>query len=585
MKKFKKTKDIKKDIQQDIKTVKQVVKKSIQKKMTASYARILVASYIAAAVALLAMGIMVIRYDNALTNYGFAQGDIGKAMTTFAEARSYLLGTIGYREEANIEDAQKAYEDKKEKCINYIAEIEDHMATKAGKEAYEKLTDDFTGYWELSNSILERGATTDAELSKQAQKQLLEKLTPMYDTIYDDFASLMDVNVSKGEQAERDLTNLAIACFGLIVILVVVSSILSLRKGKKMAKSIAGPIGELEERLKTFAEGDLESPFPEATTGDEIERMIKIAGGMASNINLIIEDMSYLFAEMAKGNLAVHTENEDKYVGKFSELILSAREMNGQISGVIGQVKEAAEQVTAGSENLASAAQDLAEGSTEQAGAVEELQATIETVTTAAERTAADLGHSYDEAKKYAGDADQSRVQMKAMVEAMRRISETSEKIGNIISDLEDIAGQTNLLSLNASIEAARAGEVGRGFAVVADEIRQLAEQSAQSAVSTRELIETALHEVAEGNKAVDIVSDTLDEVVVGMDAIAEKSKSLSEQSASQADAMEQLELGVNQISEVVQSNSATAEETSATSEELYAQAESMGELVKQFKL
>ena len=167
----------------------------------------------------------------------------------------------------------------------------------------------------------------------------------------------------------------------------------------------------------------------------------------------------------------------------------------------------------------------------------------------------------------------------------MQRISESSMKIENIISELEDIASQTNLLSLNASIEAARAGEAGKGFAVVADQIRKLAEQSAASAVSTRELIEGSIHDVEEGNKAVALVSETLDEVIKGINAIADTSKSLSENSQSQATAMEQAEQGVNQISEVVQSNSAMAQETSATSEELSAQAETLDNLVRQFTL
>lgn len=167
----------------------------------------------------------------------------------------------------------------------------------------------------------------------------------------------------------------------------------------------------------------------------------------------------------------------------------------------------------------------------------------------------------------------------------MQRISESSMKIENIISELEDIASQTNLLSLNASIEAARAGEAGKGFAVVADQIRKLAEQSAASAVSTRELIEGSIHDVEDGNKAVALVSETLDEVIKGINAIADTSKSLSESSQSQATAMEQAEQGVNQISEVVQSNSAMAQETSATSEELSAQAETLDNLVKQFTL
>lgn len=143
------------------------------------------------------------------------------------------------------------------------------------------------------------------------------------------------------------------------------------------------------------------------------------------------------------------------------------------------------------------------------------------------------------------------------MMAAMERINDASTKIGDIISEIESIAAQTNLLSLNASIEAARARESGRGFAVVVDQIRELADQSAQAAVDTRELIEASIREVSEGNSAAGHASDSIESVVEG----------------------------IKQISGVIQSNAATAEEASATSEELSAQATMLDELVGQFHL
>ena len=175
--------------------------------------------------------------------------------------------------------------------------------------------------------------------------------------------------------------------------------------------------------------------------------------------------------------------------------------------------------------------------------------------------------------------------EMHTMMKAMERINDTSTKIGNIISEIESIAAQTNLLSLNASIEAARAGEAGRGFAVVADQIRELADQSAKAAVDTRELIEGSLKEISDGNSSAERAANAIESVVEGIKQIADFSKSLKVMVGDQTEAMRQAEIGVNQISEVVQSNAATAQEASATSEELSAQATMLDELVGRFVL
>lgn len=216
---------------------------------------------------------------------------------------------------------------------------------------------------------------------------------------------------------------------------------------------------------------------------------------------------------------------------------------------------------------------------------MEELTATITNITDAVSRTAGELQRTTEKAENYAQQADAGHTQMRSLMEEMDRINETSKKIQNIIADIEDIASQTNLLSLNAAIEAARAGEAGRGFAVVAEQIRKLAEQSAQSAVDTRSLIEGSLQEIKNGNQAVEVAAESLEQIVTGVKEIATDAKRLSEESAAQAQAMQQAELGVNQISEVVQSNSAGAEESSATSEELSAQAYTLNDLVGKFTL
>ena len=557
----------------------------IREKLSKSYLQVIFIASISAIVGIGALLIMTRMYNNALTNYGFSQGDIGKAMTVFTGAQSNLRGAIGYDEEGIIKELKEDYYVKQDSFNTYLAEVEKSMVTKAGRDAYNQLLADLDGYWELSDELIEIGATTDEAGSKEAQNRANKELKPLYEVVYNDLKNLMDINVQKGDQIESVLAVMEIIAV-IIMIAVIILSILSGRRyGNQIADGISKPLQQISERLKTFAEGDLDSEFPEHDAKDEVAEMIETARKMADNLNVIISDSGKLLNEMADGNFAVATEHEERYTGKFNDLLVGIRNMNRKIDESLRQVEETAEQVSLGSGNMAEAAQSLAEGATEQAGAVEELQATIADITANVEHTAENLQKSHADARKYADDADHSREQMHAMVEAMQRISESSMKIENIISELEDIASQTNLLSLNASIEAARAGEAGKGFAVVADQIRKLAEQSAASAVSTRELIEGSIHDVEEGNKAVALVSETLDEVIKGINDIADTSKSLSENSQSQATAMEQAEQGVNQISEVVQSNSAMAQETSATSEELSAQAETLDNLVRQFTL
>ena len=303
---------------------------------------------------------------------------------------------------------------------------------------------------------------------------------------------------------------------------------------------------------------------------------------MSDRIRVIIKDSGRMLNEMSDGNFAIYTECEEVYTGAFTDLLTGIRKMNEEIATTVRGVDDASGQVLTGSTNLAEAAQSLAEGATDQAASVEEMQATINELTSGIKTTAEELGTAYDEAYKYAEIAEGSRGDMEVLVQAMSRINETSEKIGAIITQIEDIASQTNLLSLNASIEAARAG---KGFAVVADQIRNLAEQSAKSAVDSKALIEAAIHEVGDGNMYAEKASTSLREVVDGIQAIADSAKKIKEISIEQADSMEQVEATAERIAEVVQNNSAAAQETSATSEELTAQAITLSGMVSVFKL
>ena len=174
---------------------------------------------------------------------------------------------------------------------------------------------------------------------------------------------------------------------------------------------------------------------------------------------------------------------------------------------------------------------------------------------------------------------------MLQMTTAMAEITEFSKKIGNIITTIEDIAFQTNILALNAAVEAARAGTAGKGFAVVADEVRNLAFKSDQAAKATKELIESSVESVQNGNAIVTNVTDSLQKTTDLAGLAVDDMVRVAEMVDTISAAIAQVTVGLDQISAVVQTNSATSEQSAATSEELSSQAQLLDDLVGQFRL
>lgn len=398
---------------------------------------------------------------------------------------------------------------------------------------------------------------------------------------------LSDISDSASKAADQNYNSArkqtTVATIALLVLSVITFGV-TIGMAGYIIKSITAPIREIEAAAKEMAAGSLTVSITYESK-DEMGSLADSMRFLTEGIRKIVSDIGHILADLASGDFHTTSQCLENYVGDYAPILDSMRLIRDNLNETMLQIQEASSQVAQGASQMAESAQGLAEGATEQAGAVQELTATVENVAEMAENSADGARKAYEEVKSSAERAQIGKQEMIELTQAMERISTTSKEIENIIAAIEDIASQTNLLSLNASIEAARAGEAGRGFAVVADQIGKLAADSAQSAVNTKKLIVKTLEEIDLGNDITSKTSKSFEEVITDMKSFAQVAKTTSESSTMQFESLMQVRQGIEQISSVVQNNSAAAEETSATSEELSAQAENVEMQLSRFQL
>ena len=481
------------------------------------------------------------------------------------------------------EEIQKLESQIQDTSANLDAIIAADSDAQKGQADYEAASTGWEKYRAASDEIL--------QLSREGKQQEAAKL--MIGEVYEEYKAFTEkLTILRDEfQAELDRAKtMANVCTVIIFIVIVAAglaiAVVTTLIGKIITNSITEPVKQIDAAVASLRKGELSNVEmltyeSEDELGDTIRNLKEAMGILADYVS----EISVEVKAIAQGDLTRNGDDITDFLGDFSELKTSLLYILKRFNSTLTEISNLAEQVSSNSSEVEKASKSLADGATEQAAVIEELNATIDTVVDLAEDTAKETQSASARVKASANKANEEKEKMNDLLMEMEHITEISKEIGNIITDIEDIASQTNLLSLNASIEAARAGEAGKGFAVVADQIGKLAADSAKSAVNTRDLIDKTLVEIEKGNTITRTTADAFNQIIADMDSFAELAENTMEKANSQAESLEQIGQGIEQLSGVVQDNAASSEENTAISINLAEGAAKMHDRVNIFKL
>lgn len=559
---------------------------NVKKKITLAVLGVTVLASVSGVVSTFKMHDIQKQYEEGLNRYGFAQGDAGMVLGSFAKLDGKIHDAISCLDPQIRRDAEAEMDELVNNVDQYLQEVGITLKVQSTVDTYDRIQNTWKSYLSTAKSLITEVSDTMSDGARRTlQRKMIDELDKQFDQMFDDVEWLLEYKVEQGIAMEEEVARTAMFNIILVISLIVAALVIGAVLSWTISSGIAKPLGACVKRLQALAAGDLHTEVPKFDNQDEIGEMVTAVGFVVDDLNHVIFDIEYLLGEMAKGNFDVISRNREAYVGDLAPVLVSIQGINSSLSDALAQIAQSSDQVSLNSDQVSNSAQALAQGATEQASAVEQLSATVTEITQSANENSRMAQNSREKAEQAGRQVGVCDERMRNMITAMDEIKTAAEEVRGIIGTIGNIAFQTNILALNAAVEAARAGTAGKGFAVVADEVRNLASKSDEASKATQGRIENAISAVEKGSGYVSEVAEALDQTRELTESAVSLMSEIAVASERQAEAVAQVNEGIEQISAVVQTNSATSEETAAASQELSGQAQLLDQLMSRFTL
>ncbi|MDX8353348.1 methyl-accepting chemotaxis protein [Cognatiyoonia sp. IB215182] len=442
-------------------------------------------------------------------------------------------------------------------------------------------------------AAVRRGADTFLDNVEGIRGAAVSAQIKPFDMLGLDWSIIVELNRAN---AYSGMTEFLWRMFAVIALGAVASTV----AGYFVAVSITRPLGVFADAMQGLSDEDYSTPIPGLARADEIGALSRSLQGFKDKL-IVSRDASEIVAEkrkeqaevvealgqglrgLASGDLSVQLDTEfpeeyERLRGDFNATITTMNDLTKMIVENATEIHARAEEISASSDDLSQRTESQAATLEQTAAALDELTASV--------REAADSASEVEKVVNGARkDAEESGQIVSEAVEAMSMIRKSSNEISQIIGVIDDIAFQTNLLSLNAGVEAARAGDAGRGFAVVASEVRALAQRSSEAAKQIKALITSSSEQVETGVGLVGRTGDALGSIITRVGDIDSLVSGIATGSREQSIGLGEINVGMSQLDQVTQQNAAMVEEATAAATTLRNEAASLSQTVARFKL